>query len=161
MNTPYQKGSQTSQDSAEMLDSTGAAEKYKDFITGRLKALGDNGSTVAEMTAELRADGNTFIHNGTVAGIFRSLEKDFLVKKTDQTRINPESNRQVTVYITHDGTPYPLAQTKAEMIYDDVEICHNFVSTLVNMNLINSPLFSKRAPEIRDKLNAVMKVLRS
>ena len=98
MTTAYAKNSETSRESARILDESGAADSQAAEIAGYLERLGLRGGTADELTVWMQGNGFPHIHNGTVAGRLVHLEKAGRIIKTAVTR-KTRSNRQANVYM--------------------------------------------------------------
>lgn len=157
--TGFVKNSPTSKESARILDESGRADTYKEFIVKRLTELGDHGATVDELTIEMKQGEFPTTHNGSVAGQCSTLETLFKIKKSGKMR-HTTSGRPAVVYVIHDGTPYEIKRSKREDLHDDVEMCRNFLDGMIKGKVIQEGMWSRRAPEIRDLMDKVMQELR-
>lgn len=101
MQTPYQKNSETSRESAAILDNTGAADNQAGTILNLLRGAGVSGMTADEITVAMQTGGYPYIHNGTVAGRMVTLENHGKVVRAAWTR-KTRAKRNANVYVHAD-----------------------------------------------------------
>lgn len=96
--TGHISGSETSQESAQEIDNSGAGESQAREILRFLDEAGPKGATADELTQHMQQGDFPKIHNGTVAGRLVHLERQGAILKTALTR-KTRSNRNACVYI--------------------------------------------------------------
>lgn len=93
----YVRHSDTSQNSAKMLDESGHAGNYDRIIMDSLAARGLRGATADELRRDMR-HAFPHLHNGTINGRLSTLWKRRSVIKATETRIT-DAGRPAHVYV--------------------------------------------------------------
>lgn len=96
--TGFVKGSDTSQNSAQLLDKAGRGDAYDQIILNRLAALGEHGAIVSELCQFMQEQGHTHIHKGSVSGRLSMLHNNGLIACLEEIRLT-DANRPAHVYV--------------------------------------------------------------